>query len=414
MSKAELSTIVSNIFEKEISNHKAFYKKYLLKHKDIRIQLLSELNPLITTLQDFQGRGTLLGNKKYEEIIAKIEQFLKKYFGDDLLLHFNKNVPYKKGKIRPIKDDGFWINLLVGFAAISEELSEKNKAEISYKINFLNFLRDCLTNQGLHKYIYQRDPRIFKRFNILVIFKENRKEYITSRALLSLTDLESEYLAPFYKGKQIFVHGRIIKATSIVKINITTTLLWHEDEIELWSKIKKFEWSKDKKDETSFSRSCYDETNTYLKNPNAETSTKKFKNNSITYIEQSRIDELSGIKTKKYDISKLVSLCNELNQCSTIGSVIAVAGLQRTIINHVPPIFGFNDFGQVVAQYNTGKSIKKNFERLLNSMKNISDNHLHSQIAKNDSLPNMTQVDFSNDIDVLLAEICKILKSENI
>ena len=106
----------------------------------------------------------------------------------------------------------------------------------------------------------------------------------------------------------------------------------------------------------------------------------------------------------------MISLCNELNQSSTAGSVHAVAALERIIINHIPPVFGFENFGQVVAQYNTGRSIKKKFERLHGSMKNISDNNLHSQISKTDSLPNMTQVDFSNDLDVLLAEVCKILK----
>lgn len=411
MAGIDLPKVVSNLFEKEINNHKIFYKNYLLKHKDKRVQLLSEINPLITEFQNYQGRGTLLGDRKYIEILVKIESYLNKYWGDELLKRFNKVVSYDKTKIRPVKDDGFWISLLTGLAAISEELSQKNKAEINYKINFLNFIRDCLTNQGLHKYIYQRDSRIYKRVNLIVYFKENRKDYITARALLTQNELESEYLIPFYKNKPIFIHGKIIKASSISKLNISTTLLWHDDEIELFGYMKNFTWDKNKKDENAFSKNCFDETNTYLKNPNAEQPKKSFKNNSITYIEQSRIDELLSIKSKKYDLSKLISLCNELNQCSTIGSVIAVAGLQRTIINHVPPIFGFNDFGQVLAQYKTGKSVKKNMERLLNSMKNISDNHLHSPISNADSLPNMTQVDFSNDLDVLLAEICKILKS---
>lgn len=412
MAKIDLPKVFSNIFEKEITNHKIFYKNYLLKHKDKRAQLLSEINPLITEFQNYQGRGILLGDRKYiKVVVVRIESYLKKYWGDELLKHFNKEVSYDKTKIRPVRDDGFWIGLLTGLAAISEELSQKNKAEINYKINFLNFLRDCLTNQGLHKYIYQRDARIYKRFNLIVYFKENRKDFFTARALLSQNELESEYLIPFYKNKPIFIHGKIIKASAISKLNISTTLFWHDDEIELFGHMKNFVWDKNKKDENRFSKSCFDETNTYLKNPNAEQPKKPFKNNSITYIEQSRIDELLSIKSKKYDLSKLISLCNELNQCSTIGSIIAVAGLQRTIINHIPPIFGFNDFGQVLAQYKTGKSVKKNMERLLNSMKNISDNHLHSPITNADSLPNMTQVDFSNDLDVLLAEVCKILKS---
>jgi hypothetical protein len=411
MTEIEIARAAGNIFEREINNHRIFYRKYLLKHKNERLELLSELNPLLAQFQNYQGKGRVLGDKKFFEIIVKIKSFIEENFGEELLQRFNKEVSYKKSKLRQSNDEGFLDRLFTVFAIASEEQNEKTKAEINYRINFLSFFRDCLNNQGLHKYILERDPRIFKRFNLQVTFKENKKEYYIARALLSQNELESDYLVPFYKGKQLFIHGKIIKASTISKLNVTTTLLWHDDEIELFGHVKRFVWNKTKKDENSFAKHCFDETNIYLKNPDAEIPKKTFKNNSITYIEQSRIDELASIKTKKFDTSKLVSLCNELNQCSTIGSVIAVAGLQRTIINHIPPIFGLKDFGQIVAQYKTGKSVKKNFDRLLNSMKNISDNHLHSQITQADSLPNMTQVDFSNDLDVLLAEVCKILKS---
>lgn len=411
MKSKVIESSLNNIFETEISNHKSFYSKYFLKHKNRRLIILSELNSLLSRFQNYQGKGSMIGSSKYFVIHSEVEDFLKKYWGQELLQMFNKKVDYNKSRLKPIRDDGFWMTLLSGLAATFEEQNEKTKAESIYKFNFLCFLRDCLNNQGLHKYIHQRDPRIYKRFNLQVVFKENRKEYYVARALLSQHELETEYLAPFNKDKSIFVHGKIIKASAISKLNISTTLLWHDDEIELFGHIKNFIWNKEKKDENAFSKNCFDETNKYLKNPNAEAPKKPFKNNSLTYIEQSRIDELAKLKTKRFDTSKLILLCNELNQCSTIGSIVAVAGLQRTIINHIPPIFGFTEFGQVVANYKLGKSIKKNFERLHISMKSISDNHLHSPIAKTDSLPNMTQVDFSNDLDVVLAEVCKILKS---
>jgi hypothetical protein len=246
-----------------------------------------------------------------------------------------------------------------------------------------------------------------------VTFRENKKEYYIARALLSSQELELEYLSPFYKGKPIFVHGKIIKASNISHLNISTTMLWHNDEIELFGHIHDFDWDEKRKDENVFSKYCVDETNAILKNPNGSKSAAKFKNNSFTFIEQSRIDELASIKNKKFDITRLINLCNELNQCSTSRSVTAVASLQRAIIDHVPPVFGCNNFGQVVAQYKTGRSVKKNLERLLNSMKNIADNHMHMHISKTDALPNMTQVDFSNDLDVLLAEVCKVLKTDN-
>ena len=43
------------------------------------------------------------------------------------------------------------------------------------------------------------------------------------------------------------------------------------------------------------------------------------------------------------------------------------------------------------------------------SSRKIANAHLHTQIRKKEILPNQTQVDFSNDIDVLLSEIVRIL-----
>jgi len=401
----------TNFFEEEINNYKTFYKKYLLKSKDKRQEILSELAPLLKKLQSFQGESFFL-DSEYIEIKVKTDSFLKKYFGEDILVIYNKEVPYKKSRIQPSQEDSFWYTLFTGLANSFETIKNKINAEVNYKVNFLNFLKDCLNNQGLHKYILQRDPRIYKRFNLLVIYNKGKQEFCIARTLLTHNELESDYLSPFYKGKQIFINGTIIKANNISSFKITTTTLFHEDELALFANMKDYSWNKNTKDEIAFSKHCLDETNIYLKNPNSEKAKKPFKNGSLTYINQTRIEELSIIRSKEFDISRLIVLCEELNQNSTMGSVISVVTLQRTIINFVPPIFGHANFGQLLAQYPFGKSIKKCLDNLHNSMKNISDHNLHFQASKFDSLPNITQVDFSNDLDVLLSEVCKALKEK--
>ena len=47
---------------------------------------------------------------------------------------------------------------------------------------------------------------------------------------------------------------------------------------------------------------------------------------------------------------------------------------------------------------------------LENSLRNISDANLHTNIRKKEVLPTFNQVDFRADIDVLLAEIVQIFK----
>lgn len=408
---SEITKNPPNNFDNTVEKHKKFYRDYLLKYKNQRLNIINELFQLISDYQSLRINNSSILDNSFSSAEIKAKTFLFKYWDNSLLSIFNKEIPIVKGKFQHIEDQGFWKDFFTGLLSTFEEERLKKKAKIDYKLNFLDFMRECLECQGLHKYINYRDHRIYKRYNLIITFKDGRTESVTSRILLSHTDLETEYLVPFFKKKELIINGIIIKYSTIKKARITTTLLL-DDEIELLGYIKGFAWNKDKKDYNSFSNKCLDETNTFLKNPNPEKIKEFFKNNSLIYISQSRIDEIACIKNKKWDTTKLISLCKELNISSSNNLVIAVAAIQRSIINHIPPIFGFENFGQVVANYKTGKSIKKSFERLNSSMKDISDNHLHSHISKVDSPPNMMQVDFSNDLDVLLAEVCKLLKNK--
>ena len=49
-------------------------------------------------------------------------------------------------------------------------------------------------------------------------------------------------------------------------------------------------------------------------------------------------------------------------------------------------------------------------EHLQNSSRKIADSNLHTLIRGKESLPSQIQVNFSNDVDVLLAEIIRVLK----
>lgn len=130
----------------------------------------------------------------------------------------------------------------------------------------------------------------------------------------------------------------------------------------------------------------------------------------IFYVDLGRIDELRGIKSEKFDLSKLIRLCEELNDCYSNGCFFSVALLTRAIIDHIPPIFGLKNVSEVANNYHGSKSFKSSMQHLHKSSKNIADAHLHVQIRNKETLPNKTQVNFQNDLDVLLSEIVRILK----
>jgi hypothetical protein len=130
------------------------------------------------------------------------------------------------------------------------------------------------------------------------------------------------------------------------------------------------------------------------------------------YVEGSRIAELASIRGKPFDLSKLVQLCKELNIAAENECNMTVAMVVRTIINHVPPIFGYDTFAEVANNYGGGgSSFKKSMKHLHDSLKNIADRHLHTTIRPTESLPTPQQVNFHQDLDVLLEEIVRILRA---
>ena len=128
------------------------------------------------------------------------------------------------------------------------------------------------------------------------------------------------------------------------------------------------------------------------------------------FVDLSRIEELRAIKFPQFDLAKLVRFCEELNICYENECYLAVTMLTRGLIDHVAPILGFNSFSEVVNNYSGTKSFREQMEHLQNSSRKIADAHLHTKIRSQEALPNRTQANFANDVDVLLAEIVRVLK----
>lgn len=126
------------------------------------------------------------------------------------------------------------------------------------------------------------------------------------------------------------------------------------------------------------------------------------------FIDINRIKELESITNQNFDLSRLIELCREINIAYQNECFMAIAMITRTVMNHVPPIFGFKNFTEVASNYK-GKSIKISLQNIDKSLRNIADTHLHSQIKKHEILPNFTQVNFKAELDVLIGEIIREL-----
>ncbi len=130
------------------------------------------------------------------------------------------------------------------------------------------------------------------------------------------------------------------------------------------------------------------------------------------FIDEGRLQELKEISSKqsKFDLSKLIKLCEELNSNYSNENYSATAMLTRAIMDHVPPIFGKDKFTEIANSSSSRDSFKKLMKSLDDFQKNITDGILHEQIKDSHSLPNATQVNSSQPLDKLLQKIVEILQ----
>ncbi len=130
-----------------------------------------------------------------------------------------------------------------------------------------------------------------------------------------------------------------------------------------------------------------------------------------SYVSEKRITELSQINSDKYDLSKLIEILREINIANRFACFMSIGMLVRSVIDHIPPIFGCKEFSEVANNYpGATKSFKKSMAHLEKSLRNVADSYLHTQIRKRESSVDFVQIDFRADIDVLLSEVVRVLQ----
>ncbi len=126
--------------------------------------------------------------------------------------------------------------------------------------------------------------------------------------------------------------------------------------------------------------------------------------NGTDYVDAARLHELKTIQHPDFDLKRLVKICEELNSSWHLGNYFAVPALVRTIMDHIPPVFGGKNFASVKANHGD-RTFKDHMERLDDSLRRVADASLHRHIRKSDTLPTASQVNFAADLDVLLGEV---------
>jgi len=128
------------------------------------------------------------------------------------------------------------------------------------------------------------------------------------------------------------------------------------------------------------------------------------------YVDAQRILQLQAIRAHEWDLRKLVRLLQEINLAYANEMHMATVMLVRAVADHISPILGCRNFSEVANNYTAPRSFSDQMKHLEGSMRKVADMHLHQQVRKSEVLPSAAQVDFRPALDVLLAEILRVLQ----
>ena len=132
---------------------------------------------------------------------------------------------------------------------------------------------------------------------------------------------------------------------------------------------------------------------------------------AFVFVDETRISDMRRLEAPRFDLRKLIALCEELNHCYRAQCYHAVAALTRALLDHVPPAFGCATFAEVANNYAGARSFKDCMRRLEDAARKIADSHLHTALRQSEVLPTRVQVNFSNEVDVLLGELIRLLQA---
>jgi hypothetical protein len=338
--------------------------------------------------------------------LYKIEKFLSALERQPNFFHDPEAVSLTNEIIK-FSEDSFGSTLLTWFRKNIPEVDQINKSNryssnviqtywLQHRAKLLE-LKDRIRNFGLHPDIEKREIATYARYNVVIEYRSDgaKKSNKECKPLMKLADLEQQVLISQRSQKPLQLNGRYFQASEIKRFTITRCLLLDEE-------VRLYKAKHGCNTDLSFCTSFPAVTDEMIQNPHLQESADE---NKPHFIDQSRIDAFRAYSGTTWDLVKLIQLCEELNQNFHGDNFYAVAYLSRALIDHVPPILGCKNFDEVANNYSGAPSFRKAMEHLNKTLKHIADYHIHKQVSPKLPVPTMTQVDFRQDLDWLLAEL---------
>lgn len=129
------------------------------------------------------------------------------------------------------------------------------------------------------------------------------------------------------------------------------------------------------------------------------------------FLDQETLARLKAVESTSLDCSRLIAMCEELNDAYARANYISATLLIRAIMNHVPPVFQAQTFAQVVA--NAGRSVKHILGRLEQEARPVADLHTHILMRASEGIPSKNQLEpYKAPFEVLIHEVIAHLAAE--
>ncbi|HTA82726.1 MAG TPA: hypothetical protein VK783_07335, partial [Bacteroidia bacterium] len=356
---------IKNIYnESQIKNYRELY----LRNKDInKFELKNILNELtalkdnITFIEDENNATLAAIDKKLKKLvhdgsfISEYGKITKKHLITQKEIAFDKNnPPFEGDAVMQLMSEMFRVSKRERECEISAK--EFKNSAIPHRVKTLSLLIECIENYGVHELINSRVEGN-ALYNIYLHFINYRKkEKKDSRILLKKEELFEQYVDPYLNKQNIMFDGIQIEHKDIIAIRVSKGL-YNKEEAPLFFQKANFGMEslyEDKADSRiKYFQLCENVTEKFINTKSA-----KINRGSHDYVFQDRLSELEGISNINFDLTKLIQLCRELNAVNEKGLFYSKAALVRAICDHIPPIFEFNSFENVAANYKADKNTK--------------------------------------------------------
>jgi hypothetical protein len=123
------------------------------------------------------------------------------------------------------------------------------------------------------------------------------------------------------------------------------------------------------------------------------------------YVDLDLLDRLQALDHPDWNLDKLITLLNELNDNFERHNQYACHALLRAILDHVPPIFGYRDFKTLANNHQWPNQFTKTYMRQLEDFKTQGHDALHGQVKTGKDLLSMNDVPPPVRLNALLAAL---------